>query len=244
MPAPATPPVIAIPFASSGVRNVIPVPSQIGVSDGAASLTDGFPPRTMLPIPPGIPPDGKDFNGIFFEISSHTVWTQAGGRYYWNSVVAAAGGYPLHALLASTSSPTLLWLNLSSGNATDPDGGSPANWQGVQLGGSASGILTPSALAAGDTNNWNPGSLSGIGRVRVAYNSAGTSNITGMVAAADGTRLILTNVSAYAGMISGESTSSTTANRFSGNGDAYHAPGQSYEVIYDGALSRWSRLGN
>lgn len=244
MPAPSAPSVIVIPFANSGARNVIPTPSQIGVNDGAASWTDGFPPRTMLPIPPGIPPDGLDVNGALYDISSHTVWTQAGGRYYWNSAVAAAGGYPLYALLASTGSPTLLWLNLSAGNATDPDGGSAANWQGVQLGGTASGILTPSALGAGDTNNWNPGSLSGIGRIRVAYDSGGTSNLTGMVAAADGTREIITNISAYGGMIAAESTSSTTANRFSGNGDAYHAPGQSYEFIYDGALSRWSRLGS
>ena len=78
----------------------------------------------------------------------------------------------------------------------------------------------------------------------MSYNSAGSSNLTGMVAAADGTRLILTNVSAYGGMISSEATGSTTANRFSGNGDVYHAPGQSYEFIYDGELTRWSRLGN
>lgn len=244
MPAPSSPPVIVIPFANAGARNSIPVPSQIGVNDGAASLTDGFPPRTMLPIPPGIPPDGKDLNGILFDATSHIVWMQAGGRYYWDSAVAAAGGYPLYALLASTGSPTLLWLNLSAGNATDPDGGSPADWQGVQLGGSASGVLTPSALAAGDTNNWNPGSLAGIGRIQVSYDSGGTSNLTGMVAAADGTRIILTNVSSYAGMISAEAAGSTTTNRFSGNGDAYHAPGQSYEFIYDGALLRWSRFGS
>lgn len=244
MPTPVSPPVILIPFANAGDRNVIPTPSQIGTNDGAASWTDGFPPRTMLPIPPGIPPDGKDINGALYAVSSHTVWSQAGGRYYWDASVAANGGYPLNALLASTGSPTLLWLNLLAGNTTNPDGGSPSNWQGVQLGGTASGTLTPSALAAGDTNNWNPGSLAGIGRIRVSYNSGGTSNLTGMLAAADGTRLIVTNVSAYGGMISAESASSTTANRFSGNGDAYHAPGQSYEFIYDGALSRWSRLGN
>ena len=244
MPAPAAPTVFTIPFAKAGARNAIPVPSQVCVNDGAASFTDGFPPRTMLPIPPGIPPDGKDMNGVLYDLSTQSVWNQAGGRYYWNSAVAAAGGYPLGAMLTSTGSSTFLWVNLSAGNTTNPDGGSPANWQGVQLGGSASGTLTPSALGAGNTNNWNPGSLSGIGRIQVAYHSGGTSNLTGMVAAADGTRLIVTNISAYGGMISAESTSSTTANRFSGNGDAYHAPGQSYEFIYDTALARWSRLGN
>lgn len=244
MPAPASPTIFTIPFANAGARNVIPVPSQVGVNDGAASYTDGFPPRTMLPIPPGIPPDGKDINGIYFDITTQCVWNQAGGRYYWNAAVAAAGGYPLHAMLTSTSSPTLLWVNLLSGNATDPDGSSPSDWQAVQLGGTASGILTPSALGAGNTNNWNPGSLAGIGRIRVSYDAGGTSNLTGMVAAADGTVLTLTNVSAYGGMIATESGSSTAANRFSGNGDAYHAPGQSYQFIYDGALTRWSRLGN
>src|SRR5690349_11513905 len=96
MPAPSAPPVITIPFANAGAKNTIPTPSQIGVNDGAASWTDGFPPRTMLPIPPGIPPDGKDINGVLNAVSAHAVWAQAGGRYYWDSAVAEAGGYPLY----------------------------------------------------------------------------------------------------------------------------------------------------
>jgi hypothetical protein len=32
-----------LPFASAGGRNTIPVGSQIGITAGAASLTDGFP---------------------------------------------------------------------------------------------------------------------------------------------------------------------------------------------------------
>ncbi|SAL70749.1 hypothetical protein AWB71_04308 [Caballeronia peredens] len=36
-----------IPFALNGQRNVIPQESQIGITKGAASLNDGFPPLTM-----------------------------------------------------------------------------------------------------------------------------------------------------------------------------------------------------
>ena len=53
----ATPPQLTQAFAFSGTKNLIPVPSQIGITPGAASFTDGFPPLTATPIGSGgIPP--------------------------------------------------------------------------------------------------------------------------------------------------------------------------------------------
>jgi len=81
------------PFADTGAKNTIPVAST---GTGKASFTDGFPPPTMLPITAGgIPPEGKDFNGILYDITSHTLWVNAGGQYQFDSaLVTAIGGYP------------------------------------------------------------------------------------------------------------------------------------------------------
>lgn len=81
------------PFADAGAKNTIPVAAT---GTGKASFTDGFPPPTMRPITAGgIPPEGKDFNGILYDITSHTLWVNAGGQYQFDATLATAiGGYP------------------------------------------------------------------------------------------------------------------------------------------------------
>lgn len=81
------------PFAKNSVKkNEIPLTTMQG---GKASFDLGFPPETMDPYSSsGIPPDGKDFNGIFNQLSQHQVWTNAGGKYKFNGELAnAIGGY-------------------------------------------------------------------------------------------------------------------------------------------------------
>ena len=67
-----------IPFANgagSGYIRQIPVTSQISITPGAASLTDGFPPLTFIPEGSGgIPPFGQDMNGILKEITAWIQW--------------------------------------------------------------------------------------------------------------------------------------------------------------------------
>lgn len=121
----------SIPFAngaSGTYRAVIPTASQIGVNDGRASLTDGFPPDTFLAIAAGgIPPDGRDVNGILWEVSGWSRWQQAGGPITYDAAFSTAiGGYPAGAIL-STSPAGGLWLSTADNNTTNPDGGG-ANW--------------------------------------------------------------------------------------------------------------------
>lgn len=120
---------IPLPFAASGTKNAIPIPSQIGITPGAASLTDGFPPLTMTPVAAGgVPPSGADFNGIFNMITAVQQWQSAGGVFKYDSDFSTAiGGYPAGAVLMSTDNKTK-WLNLADNNTTDPDGGGAANW--------------------------------------------------------------------------------------------------------------------
>lgn len=113
---------VTVPFANSGAKNTIPVPSQIGVTSGAASFTDGFPPLTMLPIASGgIPPFGQDMNGILYDLSVYSQWQQAGGSFPFDGTFATAiGGYPQGAIVAH-SDGTGFWVNTIANNTNDPE---------------------------------------------------------------------------------------------------------------------------
>ncbi|MHC0506496.1 pyocin knob domain-containing protein [Achromobacter aegrifaciens] len=147
----------AVPFAESGTKNTIPVASQIGVTPGAASFADGFPPLTMTPLAAGgVPPYGADFNGILNFLSTAIRWSQAGANYRFDAAFSAAvGGYPKGAILAASSGTGSRWLNLMEDNTADPDAGG-GGWvalgaglatnEEVQAGISAVKVVTPAAL--------------------------------------------------------------------------------------------------
>ncbi|ASW06316.1 gp53-like domain-containing protein [Rhizobium sp. 11515TR] len=111
--------------AGGGYIRQVPVNSQIGITNGAASLTDGFPPLTFLPVGSGgVPPFGQDFNGILNQITQWTRWQNAGGlATYISALSTAIGGYPQGALLASSVTAGLVWLNTVDNNTTNPDSG-------------------------------------------------------------------------------------------------------------------------
>lgn len=124
----------AIPFAEGGTKNTIPIASQIGVTPGIASFTDGFPPLTMTPLTAGgVPPHGADFNGILNFLSAAIRWNQAGGRYAYDATFSASvGGSPKGAVLAAMSGAGG-WLSLVDNNTTNPDSGG-ANWIALPAG--------------------------------------------------------------------------------------------------------------
>ena len=106
-----------MPFASSGLKNVIPYAS----ASPNASWTDGFPPVTMEPISSGgVPPAGQDFNGVYYELSAVLVYANGGGRFKWDADFAAAVGYPLGAVIASNDFSHSFEC-LSAGANTDPN---------------------------------------------------------------------------------------------------------------------------
>jgi hypothetical protein len=129
---------LPIAFAQSAggaYKHAIPVTSQIGITDGAASLTDGFVPLNATPIGAGgVPPSIQDMNGILFEISAWVRWAGASGPVFFDGAFSTAvGGYPRGATLQSASTPGLTFISLADNNTTNPDGGDPS-WQriGVQ----------------------------------------------------------------------------------------------------------------
>ena len=136
---------IPVPFAnaaSSTYKNTIPTASQIGITNGKASLTDGFPPLTFTAISAGgIPPFGADFNGILYEITTITQWQQAGGFFVYDSSFSTTiGGYPKGAILQSANTAGL-WLSTSENNTTNPDTGG-AGWISLAFEGSQAITVT------------------------------------------------------------------------------------------------------
>jgi siroheme synthase len=184
------PTLVPLPFANSGTKNVIPVPSQIGITAGAASLTDGFPPLTFTPLSAGgVPPSGADFNGILNLLSANTQWENAGGFYTYNaSFSSSIGGYPKNALLAQASGQGY-WLSLVDNNTTDPDTGG-AGWvafspAAIQAGAYTTGNDTGSANAYAVTLSpppaaLTPGMMVSIDNISGTNTGASTLNVNGM----------------------------------------------------------------
>lgn len=127
-----TPGKLVLPFANAGAKNTIPTASQIGITAGAASLVDGFPPLTRTPIAAGgVPPSGLDMNGILYELSAILRWANAGGGYAYDSTFANdsnVNGYPKGARIMR-SDGLGYWFNTVENNTTDPEAaGAAAGW--------------------------------------------------------------------------------------------------------------------
>ena len=114
-----TPQVLTGAFAYNGEKNTIP---DAPTGSFLASIQEGFPP--MMPKKNGgLPPEGKDFNGILNLVSQFYFFTQNGGTYTFNqSVSDAIGGYPENALLwyyPDENNVTAKWLRSTKANNTD-----------------------------------------------------------------------------------------------------------------------------
>ena len=137
---------IVLPFANGGAKNTIPVASQIGVTDGAASWTDGFPPLTRVKKAlGGKPPAALDMNGVLNATSAICRWTVTGAGYTYDSTFAAdanIGGYPKAARVARTDGAGY-WINTTDGNTTDPEAGG-AGWYPDFTAGATSITMTSS----------------------------------------------------------------------------------------------------
>jgi hypothetical protein len=164
---------IPIPWANSAGASyitAIPTLSQIGVTPGRASFTDGFPPLNFQPVGSGgIPPFGADFNGILNQLSAGLRWHQAGGPTNWSSAYSVAlGGYPQGAIVQSATSVGLLWLSTADNNVSNPDAAG-AGWTAVlqphgRQSFSASGTFTvPAGVAQVKLRTYGAGGGGGYG---------------------------------------------------------------------------------
>ncbi len=151
----------------SSKTNPIPVPSQIGITPGAASYTDGFPPLCATPVSSGgIPPTKADMNGILYGMSAVDVWMCAGGGFPYSSAFSTAiGGYPKGARVLMASGAGY-WVSTVDNNVTDPDTGG-AGWASADenaitaLTGDVTATGPGSAAATLAASGVTPGSYTG-----------------------------------------------------------------------------------
>jgi hypothetical protein len=150
------------------------------------------------------------------------------GALFWGlteganvSITASNDGYTVAWTIALTTSPTF------SGTST---------WSGPVI---YSGVISPTALASGATNNWSPTGLSTCNVIRATANASG-STLNGLVAQAGGTQILLINLPGGTLTIANEAVGSTAANRFTvGAASLALAPGQCCVLWYDGTSQRW-----
>lgn len=74
------------PFSQNGDKNTIQDTNDESL--GYASLDGGFPPITEQPLlEGGLPPQRKDFNGIFYMLSMFAFWQQSGGLFPYDAAL-------------------------------------------------------------------------------------------------------------------------------------------------------------
>ena len=100
------------------------------------------------------------------------------------------------------------------------------------------GVVIPAGLS-GITDDWAP-TLTHKGRVQLSC--AAASELTGMAGGEDGKEVTLTNVGSESLILRDEAAGSTAANRFGMNGDQLLPANTSMRFLYDGSISRWSKL--
>jgi len=215
----------------------IPTASQIPVTPGAASLTDGFPPLNMQDPASqgGVPPFGQDMNGILFWLASYAVWLQSGGGFYYDAAFSTENsGYAEGAILRSTTNDSLQWLNTVDGNTTDPDGMSAANWIALTAGGEYLSV----AVAAGTTHNFMPAGFTPAVSYLDLDTAAGNATITGIDGGFNGRKVIITNTGANLLTLS-ITGSSDPENQFRLPSDFAIVQNQSVALEYVEGVLKW-----
>jgi hypothetical protein len=118
-------------FGVNGLKNPIATDSSTTTdNNGVATFDKGFPPITMQPLSAGgIPPSGKDMNGVLYATTLKQQWSDAGMGYVFNNDFAAAiSGYPKGSVLPG-SQLDIAWLNTLDGNVVNPESTSSiTNW--------------------------------------------------------------------------------------------------------------------
>lgn len=132
-------------FSEAGSKSAIP---QTTPDPGRASYSLGFPPKTMTTLEDGgIPPDGRDMNGILFEVSQAALWQQVMGVLPFEAAFATAKGYPSGAMVQHGGH---VWRSTIDDNNATPTAAS-AGWELMSASGGATGqALMKASSKSGD----------------------------------------------------------------------------------------------
>jgi hypothetical protein len=236
------PPSLAVPFAVDATApyiRVVPIDSQIGIENGAASWRTGFVPLNMtLRTAGGVAPFGSDMNGVMNYISANIAWAAAGCGFVFNQdVVDNWTGYPEGAVIRDASDPSKFLYNILADNPNNP---------GIDLTGwvSFNPLSTPTDQqielpAAGTTNNLAVGRNVGFLDIDT---TAGNVTLTGITAGSDGQILVVTNVGANLLTLAALNTGSSSANRFRMPSDLSFVLNDGMSLRYSSQVGKWARM--
>lgn len=123
------PKLLVTPFADEGLKNSIPVSAEPDALANTASYKKGFPQATMTPVElGGMPPSGKDMNGILHELSAHIAYLNKGGNYTFDADFAELiGGYSIGSVVQSDDGQTS-YVSQVNGNKTNPNNARSSGW--------------------------------------------------------------------------------------------------------------------
>jgi hypothetical protein len=222
--------------AAGGTIRTILAGSQIGITAGAASLNDGFPVQTSLPVGAGgTPPSIQDFNGIFNGVTAWNQWQQAGGAIVYDSTFqTAVSGYPNRAVVASATTPGLYWRSTTDGNVTNPDTGG-AGWLGFYMGSISTATSTLTTVGGQ--------SISGNTYTTVQFpgTPTGFTNASGVLTCTIAGQYSLSSTILTSQVLSGAISIATfveifqNANVVAQNSDSMYVPGASTTFAFVGA---------
>jgi hypothetical protein len=182
-----------VPFGRSAIApyiRVVPVASQIGIENGAASWDTGFVPLNMtLKTAGGVAPFGSDTNGVLNYISANLVWLMGGGGVKFNAdFVTNWTGYPVGAILQSAVDLKTFFYNSLANNPNDPDSVT-TGWIPFYPLGNPTG-LAASSPAPGTYNDVVVAATTGFVDVDT---TGGDVTFTGMTAGANGQLVKVSN---------------------------------------------------
>lgn len=139
---------------SAGGAYIRPIPeaSQIGIQNGAASITDGFPPNCFVPIAGGGSwPWGQDANGILNQITAWDRWHAAGGPIVYDATFQTAiGGYPNGAVVRAAAGSNAFWQSTTDNNVAALGG---AGWSPIIFDTSSGSSPPAAAIITGASAN-------------------------------------------------------------------------------------------
>lgn len=233
------PPSIVLAFAFDAGPDYIaevPVDSQIGIENGVASYTDGFPPLNFLdPTLGGIPPRGKDFNGILYAISANVAWMRAGMPFTFNGALPLlATGYNIGAMVVASADPATFFFSKTNNNADNPEV-DPTNWVPYSPIANVTGYATV-APAAGTYDDFSVDP--GVGTLDIDT-TLGDVVITGFYRGYDGRRLTVSNTGPNLLTILANSLGSVATGRVRMAADLTLTTNGSVTIKTVYAISRW-----
>lgn len=227
--------IVVKPFGEDAVNPYIqlpiPIPDQTGIEPGRASFDTGFGPLNQTDLSAGgIPPFGRDFNGILYTITAYCAMLQAGQLCQFSATAAATfTGYKIGAVLASTTAGRT-WYNVVDENATDPDVDS-TDWA------ASDPLYADSAPPAGTINDLV---LPGASDFALDIDTtAGPVDITGFVARRNGQKIFLSNVGPDLLQVLANNAGSAAANRVRAATDLALVQDQTLTLQWFAGLDRW-----